>query len=779
MIFKFAACSVFLWVGIAQAICTSNLLIDNYDYRTEDIHSATPYTFDDETTSDFKLIDTEHKVTFKPKDENSYVFTDFNCLDASNEGYNALSLSIKAPSNGATITIELQTSSSCSTSQFTRYYTNLTNLNGNMQTYIVPLDVFTGANLNAVQSIVYKDFTPGEWEIGASHFSCMGATQSESAQYLSSEETKEHLSEIKQQPLITRRATNECAPLLVEDFASQSRLTFLFYNSLLQPSSDDGSMKAVTGRVDTQTSVIVSDNHVTLTPKDTNSYWFTQMGCLQAATNQWGGVGLTIKAAPGTSMRVELSSDPSCTNKNPKTVSVMAADLGWTFDGTEKYYQVPFSKFPGLDTEHLSSLLFSGLNKAISLGPIALYCGETGSAYPVPATIQPTEPSSTVPTTIGSTNMVIDTFNNRETNALGFYHGGDEPGTYTISNSRLTINMKGDADQAWYSQLANGCSDLTPIQDGYLHIAFSGSNAFSISLQQHNPSCDDKIQPVPFTWDSVEASRYSNSDKTDIYVPLTHFNIDRSKSIGIGLKGFYSNSPTSFSKIEITKSVPEGFLVPSKLPTAPLIFACTRPNSFAFAIDDGEPKFAQRVVSTIAQAGIKVTFFTVGAALLDPSTNLTGVYKGMLNAGHQVAYHSFTHPPMEGLPSLAAIDWELNNDIEAVQKTLGITSKYFRPPFGTEGARVRQRLESLIPGSKFVMWSVDVQDYMWASGSTPEKQITNFQSDVDKGGNLVVMHYLYESTVSYLPKFIAIAKATGKQLMRVDQCMEDPEAPPL
>ena len=41
------------------------------------------------------------------------------------------------------------------------------------------------------------------------------------------------------------------------------------------------------------------------------------------------------------------------------------------------------------------------------------------------------------------------------------------------------------------------------------------------------------------------------------------------------------------------------------------------------------------------------------------------------------------------------------------------------------------------------------------------------------------MHYLYDSTVSYLRQFIQIAKASGKELMRVDQCMEDPNAPPL
>jgi hypothetical protein len=68
---------------------------------------------------------------------------------------------------------------------------------------------------------------------------------------------------------------------------------------------------------------------------------------------------------------------------------------------------------------------------------------------------------------------------------------------------------------------------------------------------------------------------------------------------------------------------------------------------------------------------------------------------------------------------------------------------------------------------------------MWALTDTPEKQLDSFKRDVAAGGNLVVMHYLYPTTVSYLKEFIQIAKATGKQLMRVDQCMEDPNAPPL
>lgn len=546
---------------------------------------------------------------------------------------------------------------------------------------------------------------------------------------------------------------------------------------MLNPSSDDGTMKAVAGRVDTSTSVIVADNHMTLTPANSASYWYTSLGCLKA-TNIYNGIGLTIKAAAGTTITIELQTETDCLTNNPTLIDVTSKDLGWTFDGTERYYTIPFSKFAGLDTDHIITVLFSSISKPVTFGPIALYCG-TGSAYPVPTTVAVIEPSSTIPATTGPSAIVIDTFGSSNSNNLGFYHGGDDSTTYKYSANTMTINMKGNSDLAWYTQITDKCADFSANDNGYLHIAYTGNSAFTIAFQQHNPTCNENINPYPFTWDSVEASRYSNSAKTDLYIPMSHFSINRTNTIGFSLKGFYGNTSTIFSKIEIVQTVPSGFLVPSKLPTAPLIFSCTRPNSFAFAIDDGDPALAQQVVNTVASAGIQVTFFTVGAALLDQSTNLTNVYKGMLAAGHQVAYHSFTHPPMEGLPTLAAIDWELNNDINAVSSQLGIKSQYFRPPFGTEGARIRQRLAALIPGSKFIDWSVDVQDYLWALSSTPEKQVTAFQSDVDKGGNLVVMRYLYQTTVDYLPQFIDIAKKTGKQLMRVDQCLEDPNAPPL
>ncbi|KAH6713323.1 carbohydrate esterase family 4 protein [Leptodontidium sp. MPI-SDFR-AT-0119] len=796
-------------LGLAKAVnsaCTSNLLVDNFANYQNNLNSLGQWTSDDGTTTNIKADIASKVITFTSKAD-SYFYTTFACEQATTDQYNAITFPLKGPA-GANFQLELQTSTTCSASTYKSYYKSLTGVTGAVQTYTVPLSSFTGANLNAIKSILFESFSVNDaWQIGAIQLVCANApstsvppsTSKASTSSIrtsstvkpvttsqpSSSTLKPSSSTLKTSTTIQPVTTTSTAPpgtctnLLVDDFASQSRLTFLFYNAMLLPSSDDGSMAPVSRRADTGTSVIVANNHLTLTPASGgNSYWYTMLGCSKT-TGIYGGIGMTIKAPQGFTMGIELQTAKDCSSNNPVLNDLLSTDLGWTFDGTEKYYTIPFSKFPGLDADHLVSLLFSGLSSAVTLGPIAFYCGSTGSAYPIPSTAAVVVPTSTIPATTGPSAYIIDTFTSTDSNNLGFYHGGDDPALFKQTTGKLTINTKGNADLSYYTQISGGCSDIRSYDNSYVHISYTGSSAFTIALQQHNPACNPDINPYPYTWDSVEASRYSNSGKTDIYIPISHFLIKRAVVIGFSLKGFYTSTTTTITKIEIVKSVPSGFLVPSKLPTVPLVFACTRPNSFAFAIDDGSPEYAQRVVSSIAAAGIKVTFFTVGAPLLDASTNLTNVYKNMLNAGHQVAYHSYTHPPLEGLPTLAAIDWEINQDIAAVSKTLGITSKYFRPPFGTEGARIRQRLAATIPGSKFVAWSVDVQDWLWAATSTPEKQLANFQADVDKGGNLVVMHYLFESTVSYLPQFIEIARKTGKQMMRVDQCLEDPDAPPL
>ena len=90
------------------------------------------------------------------------------------------------------------------------------------------------------------------------------------------------------------------------------------------------------------------------------------------------------------------------------------------------------------------------------------------------------------------------------------WHGGDDGMTVTFGNNMITIRTN-DSDLGWNTQLANKCADMRGYKDAYLHIAYSGSNKFSVAMQQHNAQCNDQIKPYPETWDSLEAARQAPS----------------------------------------------------------------------------------------------------------------------------------------------------------------------------------------------------------------------------------------------------------------------------
>ncbi|KAK2006598.1 glycoside hydrolase/deacetylase [Colletotrichum eremochloae] len=778
--------------GTAYAAC-SNLLIDDFSRSTPSgLNNLSSWTSDDGSMSSIAL--SSGVLSFTPNsDSSSYFYETLGCYQAASRGYKALSLTVKGPKD-ASFVVEIQSKQACTDQKYKSQWVVVSGLTGSTQTVSIALSSFTGASLDGIVGFVWSSYTRiSDYQFSNIQLTCNENTDSSSSvaspsatstRPLSTSSTSRarsasssSTSTISQGRTSTGSSTStsspvssSCSSLLIDDWESQSRLTFLFYNAMLQPSSDDGTMNKIE----------VANNRVTLTPNNKNSYFYSKTACTNVQAKGYGGISLRIKASRGATFGVQLASATTCSGEDTAFGFQTTSELGWTFDGTEKLYSLPFSKFTTIDLSKVSSVLFTALSGPVQFGPMSFYCGAIPSEYVVNPLPSATAPVSTVaaPSSTAAAKL-IDDFSAKDQNSLGQWHGGDNENAVNWVKGKVTIKAP-DADFAYYTQFEKSCADLTSYDGSYLHVAYTGSNKFTIAMQQHNSQCNDAIAPFPETWDSLEAARYATGNH--IYIPMSHFNIVRTRVVGLAFKGFYTNEAVTLTKIEIVSSVPKDVYIPTKMPSGNLVFACKRPNSIAFAIDDGDPTYAQEVMEVIRSENIKVTFFTVGAPLRDPSTNLSNIYQDMMTQGHQMALHSYTHPRMEGLPNNDAIAWEYKQDIDAVSDMFnGLKTKYFRPPFGNEGARMRQQLVSTTGRSDayIVNWNIDVEDWLWATSSTPEKQLEAFQRDLDKGGSLVVMHYLYPSTVKYLRQFIQMAKKTNKQLMRVDQCMEDPEAPPL
>lgn len=246
------------------------------------------------------------------------------------------------------------------------------------------------------------------------------------------------------------------------------------------------------------------------------------------------------------------------------------------------------------------------------------------------------------PSALSNASFVIDTFRHRLHNDLGYWHGPGEdlPVEYGDGYVRL---YPSDPDQNFHTQLASAiCFSLLPYRGKYLHVIFEGTTKFSVSLNQHNHDCDPLRNPYPATWDTVDAGRYAMMN--EIYVPLEHFSIDQSRVVSVSFHGFYTRDPVTLYKVEIVQGLPGGFPRPGKVPNGRMVLRCSRPNSFAFGIDDGQPQYAQEVMKVLEEEGVLVTFFVVATGLRDKDTNFSSVYREMLGRGHQIALHSNSHP---------------------------------------------------------------------------------------------------------------------------------------
>lgn len=292
-------------------------------------------------------------------------------------------------------------------------------------------------------------------------------------------------------------------------------------------------------------------------------------------------------------------------------------------------------------------------------------------------------------------SLVIDTFQNPTHNDLGFWHGAGENLTMQYQTGSMRL-FPTDPDQNFHTQFeTNGCFSMIPWQNQFLHVEFVGTDRFTVSLNEHNVDCSPRRAPFPGVPDSIQASRYmmkmghggteydgddhedaetirnnhgkkleckdncggheddqipAAPPKKELFIPLSHFRIDQNRVVSVSFSGFYTNKSITLHRVEIVSNVPppteenNHFKIPEKLPTGELILRCTRPNSFAFGIDDGSPRFAQEVMRILDEENVRVTFFAVGAGLRDTTTNLTSFYREMLTKGHQVALHSNTHP---------------------------------------------------------------------------------------------------------------------------------------
>lgn len=150
----------------------------------------------------------------------------------------------------------------------------------------------------------------------------------------------------------------------------------------------------------------------------------------------------------------------------------------------------------------------------------------------------------------------------------------------------------------------------------------------------------------------------------------------------------------------------------------------------ALTYDDGpNPPHTQAVLELLAQHGVKATFFLKGRNV----EAYPQAVQAILQAGHEIGNHSYSHRPMFSL-SQPAMREEVARTSAAIAQVTGSVPALFRPPYGAQGPGLKRALAAL--GLSSILFGPVGFDW---EVTDPQRIADNVLADIEPGA-IVLLH---------------------------------------
>ncbi len=165
----------------------------------------------------------------------------------------------------------------------------------------------------------------------------------------------------------------------------------------------------------------------------------------------------------------------------------------------------------------------------------------------------------------------------------------------------------------------------------------------------------------------------------------------------------------------------------------------------ALTFDDGpHPRLTPQILKILQKYHVHATFFMVGQNVI----NYPNTARAVLDGGHEVGNHTFSHGHMKNLDEESLSD-ELGKCEDVLEELCEYRPHLFRPPEGTVTQYVRHCSE--VGDYSLVLWSLDTRD--WENKSTDT--IVQTVLDSIRPGDIILMHD-YIGTGSKTPEALEI-----------------------
>lgn len=194
---------------------------------------------------------------------------------------------------------------------------------------------------------------------------------------------------------------------------------------------------------------------------------------------------------------------------------------------------------------------------------------------------------------------------------------------------------------------------------------------------------------------------------------------------------------------------------------------CTseKPNQMALTFDDGpDPDRTPTMLKFLKENSIKGAFFIIGEkAKAHPE-----LVKQIVDEGHTVANHTFSHPLTWGFMNQAGLEHQIDQTRDIIQKITGKEPLFFRPPFGVVNPTVVKVIEKL--RLHLIGWDIRSRD----GGPIKSDAIYKFVKPRIGKGSIALFHDTNTETPAALERILADCKQQGVEIVSLEDLIEKP-----
>lgn len=180
-------------------------------------------------------------------------------------------------------------------------------------------------------------------------------------------------------------------------------------------------------------------------------------------------------------------------------------------------------------------------------------------------------------------------------------------------------------------------------------------------------------------------------------------------------------------------------------------------NAIALTFDDGPSENTLDILRVLKRHNVKATFFCIGHKIDEHPE----IFRKIVEDGHQVGNHSYSHSPVIGFFKTKNMIEEINTCNQAAKSHAGIDMKLFRPPGGVTNPKIGRALKHTDLQS--VGWSVRSFDALFTS----EDFIFKLATKTLKTGDVVLLHDTKTHTVALLERLLLFLEKRNFKLLTI------------